>query len=126
MEENHKSETFQYTYSAKEQEEVKRIRDKYLPKEEDKMAQLRKLDAGVSQKATMYSIMIGMIGTLILGIGMCCCMVWGGNLFVPGIVIGLIGMAATGAAYPIYSKILKKEREKIAPESLRLTEELMK
>lgn len=126
MEENHKSETFQYTYSAKEQEEVKRIRDKYLPKEEDKMAQLRKLDAGVSQKATMYSIMIGMIGTLILGIGMCCCMVWGGNLFVPGIVIGLIGMAATGAAYPIYSKILKKEREKIAPEILRLTEELMK
>lgn len=90
------------------------------------MAQLRKLDAGVSQKATMYSIMIGMIGTLILGIGMCCCMVWGGNLFVPGIVIGLIGMAATGAAYPIYSKILKKEREKIAPEILRLTEELMK
>ena len=126
MEENHKSDTFQYTYSAKEQEEVKRIRDKYLPKEEDKMAQLRKLDAGVSQKATMYSIMIGMIGTLILGIGMCCCMVWGGNLFVPGIVIGLIGMAATGAAYPIYSKNLKKEREKIAPEILRLTEELMK
>ena len=124
MEENHKSETFQYTYSAKEQEEVKRIRDKYLPKEEDKMAQLRKLDAGGSQKATMYSIMIGMIGTLILGIGMCCCMVWNG-LFALGIVVGCIGIAGIILAYPLYAYLVRKEQERLAPQILKLSEELL-
>lgn len=126
MENNHTNETFHYTYSAKEQEEVKRIRNKYIPKEEDKMEQLRRLDAGVNEKATVQSIIVGVIGTLIMGIGMCCCMVWADALFVPGIVIGLAGMAVMGAAYPVYSKTLKKERDKIAPEIMRLTDELMK
>ena len=34
-------ETFEYRYSAKQQEEIEAIRRKYLPKEEDKMEQLR-------------------------------------------------------------------------------------
>ena len=29
-------------------------------------------------------------------------------------------------AYPVYSKVLKNEREKIAPEILKLTDELMR
>ena len=53
MENNQTNKTFQYTYSAKEQEELKRIRSKYLTKEEDKMAQLRRMDEGVNRKATM-------------------------------------------------------------------------
>ena len=40
---DNREETFQYTYSAKEQSEVEQIRKKYLPPEEDKMEQLRKL-----------------------------------------------------------------------------------
>lgn len=126
MENNQSNKTFQYTYSAKEQEELKRIRSKYLPKEEDKMEQIRKLDSNVNKKATTYSLVVGMIGTLIMGLGMSCCMVWQGSWFIPGIVIGLIGMGMVGMAYPIYGRTLKKERAKIAPEILRLTEELIK
>ena len=122
----HQNNTFQYTYSAREQEELKRIRSKYVPKEENKMELLRRLDARVYQKATMYSIIIGVIGALILGTGMSCCLVWGGAVFVLGIVIGIIGMAIVAMAYPVYNCMLKKEREKAAPEILRLTEELMK
>ena len=121
-----KNNTFQYTYSAKEQEELKRIRSKYAPKEENKMDLLRRLDAQVTQKATMYSIIVGVIGALILGTGMSCCLVWGGAVFVLGIIIGIIGLAVVGLAYPLYNHTLKKERERIAPEILRLTEELMK
>lgn len=121
-----KNTTFQYTYSAKEQEELKRIRSKYAPKEENKMELLRRLDAQVTQKATMYSIIVGVIGALILGTGMSCCLVWGGAVFVLGIIIGIIGLAVVGLAYPLYNHTLKKERERIAPEILRLTEELMK
>ncbi len=121
-----RNEGFTYTYSAKEQEEVKKIRQKYAPKEEDKMAQLRRLDSNVTQKGTMASIVIGVLGTLLLGVGMCCTLVWQGVWFVPGIVIGLLGIGILAVAYPVYKNITQKEREKIAPEILRLTDELLK
>lgn len=117
---------FQYTYSAKEQAEIKRIRSKYTPKEENKMEQLQRLDASATQKATMYAIIVGVIGALILGAGMSCCLVWTNSLLIPGIVIGVIGMAVLAVAWPLYNRTLKKERERIAPEILRLTDELMK
>jgi len=123
---NRENKTFQYTYCAKEQEEIKRIRSKYVPREENKMEQLRRLDAQVTRKATMYAIIVGVVGALILGTGMSCCMVWGGRVFAFGIVIGLAGMAVLAVAYPLYNRVLKKERERIAPDILRLTEELMK
>lgn len=124
MENNQNS--FQYTYSAKEQAEIKRIRSKYTPKEENKMEQLQRLDASATQKATMYAIIVGVIGALILGAGMSCCLVWTNSLLIPGIVIGVIGMAVLAVAWPLYNRTLKKERERIAPEILRLTDELMK
>ena len=43
-----KEETFEYTYSAKRQEEIEAIKNKYLPPKEDKMEQLRKLDTSVT------------------------------------------------------------------------------
>lgn len=125
MEKQNASETFTYTYSAKEQEEIKRIRQKYIP-EEDKMAQLRRLDQNVTRKGTIYSIVIGVIGCLLLGIGMCCTLVWSTVWFVPGIIIGVLGIGIMAVAYPVYNHVTEKEREKIAPEIIRLTDELMK
>lgn len=115
---------FEYTYSASKEEEIQKIRDKYIPKEESKMDILLHLDARVTTKATSYAIAVGIISSLVLGIGMCCCMEW--NYFLLGILIGLLGIAGIICAYPIYSYILKKERQKIAPEILKLTDELMK
>ena len=123
--ENH-SEVFEFNYSAKQQEEVQRIREKYAPKEEDKLEQLRRLDAGVTRKGTAVSLAAGILGALLLGIGMSCCMVWGSVWFIPGILVGLIGIIGVALAYPLYERITKRERAKIAPEILRLTDELMK
>ena len=105
--ENQEKEKFSYTYSAKEQEEVNRIRKKYVA-EDNKLEQLRRLDAGVTEKATAVSIIVGVVGALVLGVGMCCAMVWQGMWFIPGIVIGLVGMAVVAMPYPIYQKVLKK------------------
>lgn len=124
--ENNENKSFSYTYSANQQNEVKRIREKYVPKEVDKMEQLRNLDRSVTQKAMAYSLVVGVIGALIMGLGMSCAMVWKGVMFIPGIVIGLIGICGVSAAYPVYIRTLNKEREKIAPEVIRLTDELMK
>ena len=126
-----KNETFNYTYSAKQQEEIKNIRKKYMDPEEDKMEQLRKLDQRVTQKAQIWAIALGVIGALILGTGMSLAMTdlsgfLGGTAMFIGIPVGLIGIALAALAYPVYNRILKKERQRIAPEILRLTDELMK
>ena len=118
--------SFSFTYSAEEQEELRRIRQKYAPPEENKMELLRRLDRSVHQKATAVSLMFGIVGTLLLGIGMCCGLVWQGDWFSPGILIGLAGIGILSAAYPVYNRVIKREREKIAPEVLRLTDELLK
>lgn len=119
-------ESFEYTYSAKQQEEIAKIRKKYMPKEEDKMALLRKLDQDVTKPGTMWAIVLGVVGCLLLGLGMSCIMVWAESYFVVGIVVGIIGMIPIGLAYPVYKKITEKQREKIAPQILALTEELSK
>ncbi|MBQ8410411.1 MAG: hypothetical protein IJX15_01590 [Ruminiclostridium sp.] len=116
---------FSYTYSASQQEEIRKIREKYSPKEPDKMEQLRRLDESVTRKGTTVSLIVGIVGALILGTGMSFCMVWT-DLFAIGIIIGVIGIGAVSSAYPVYNLIIKKEREKIADEVLRLTDELMK
>lgn len=90
------------------------------------MERLRKLDRGVTQKSTAISLIFGVIGTLLLGIGMCCTMVWSDSFFILGIAVGVVGIAVLSAAYPIYSFVIKRERAKIAPEIMRLTDELMK
>lgn len=128
---DNKEETFTYTYSAKERTEVENIRKKYLPKEADKMAALRKLDSIPLQKAQVASLCSGIIGVLILGTGMSMIMtdiaaVLGSFAMVLGVITGLIGLVMAVLAYPIFKRVLKKEQEKIAPEILRLTDELMK
>lgn len=124
-----KKETFTYTYSAKEQEEIKNIRDKYAPptKEETSMEQLRRLDASATKGATIVSLIVGIVSSLILGIGMCCVMVPGWKqYFIPGIVVGVVGIIGVIAAYPIYTHMVKRKRAKLAPEIMRLSDELMK
>lgn len=123
-----KKEAFTYTYSAKEQEEIRKIRDKYTPptKAETSMEQLRRLDASATRGAAIVSLIVGIISALILGVGMCCTMVWGGRLFIPGIVVGIIGIAGVIAAYPVYTRMVKRKRAKLAPEIMRLSDELMK
>lgn len=121
-------ETFTYTYSATQQEEIKRIRKKYTPptREEDKMERLRKLDRDVTRHGLAAAWMVGVVSTLVLGVGMCCTMVWDESLFVPGIVIGVLGIFGICAAYPLYLRVTQRQREKLAPEIMRLTDELMK
>jgi len=129
--------TFNYTYSAKEQEEIKKIRQRYAApekKEIDKMEQLRRLDASVTKKGTIVSLVLGIVGALIMGTGMSLVMTEFGkilgslaNLAMPiGIGLGIVGMVMIALAYPIYNRITQKERERIAPEIIRLTDELMK
>jgi uncharacterized YccA/Bax inhibitor family protein len=127
---------FTYTYSAKEQAELRRIRDKYTApvRTEDSMARLRRLDASVTNTAQIVALIFGVIGTLMLGFGMSLIMtelsemlsLSGEAAMIIGIVIGIFGGILASLAFPIYNAIVKSKRKKLAPEIIRLTDELMK
>lgn len=122
-----KKDAFTYTYSASRQEEVRRIREKYAPstQEEDKLERLRRLDRTATKPGTAAALILGTAGTLTMGFGMCCTMVWSETLFIPGIVIGIVGIIGICAAYPLYLHMTKKRRNKLAPEIMRLADELL-
>jgi O-antigen/teichoic acid export membrane protein len=76
----------------------------------------------------------GVIGTLILGFGMSLVMtelaeslgISGDAAMVIGIIVGIVGGILASLAYPIYNAIVKAKRKKLAPEIIRMTDELMK
>lgn len=122
--------SFSYTYSAAQQAEIEKIRQKYTTPTESKVDQLRRLDRYASQKAQAQALTVGILGVLILGTGMILIMTplgksFGSLLLPVGIGVGLLGMLLVALAYPIYNRILQKERKKIAPEILRLSQELL-
>ena len=136
MDNNNENKGFQYTYSAKEQAELKQIRDKYTPptETENKMERLRRLDSSVTQTAQVVALVFGIVGALILGFGMSLCMTdlreilgsYRDMAMVVGIIIGVVGGLLVSIAYPVYNAIVKSKRKKLAPEIIRLTDELMK
>ena len=118
------SDSFNYSYSAERQAEVEAIRKKYLPAEEqeDKLTQLRKLDASVSTPAMIASLALGIVSALIFGVGMCCFLVW--SKIVPGALLCVAGVIGMLVAPWLYRRLVEKRKAEITPEILRLTEEL--
>ena len=118
------SENFHYSYSAEKQNEIEAIRKKYLPREEqeDKLEQLRRLDAGVTTPGTIAAMALGIVSALVFSVGMCCFLVW--NRFALGALLCVAGVVGMLAAPWLYRRLVEKRKQQIAPEILRLTEEL--
>lgn len=115
---------FEFTYSPKQQEEIKKIRGKYENKTKavNKFEELKRLDRSVEMTAEVVSLVLGVTGTLIMGVGMCCCLVW--EMYILGVIVGIIGIGILSPAYAVYKKIVEKKRRQLAPKILELTEEL--
>lgn len=116
-------EKFTYRYSAEEAKEAEQILKKYTPQEETALEKLRRLDQSVTKKGSVASITAGIVGTLILGGGMSLIMEFTGY-FVIGIILGIVGLVIAGAAYPLFKIITEKEKKRIAPHIIELSNEL--
>lgn len=132
-ENNQNKEPFAYTYSAAEQEELRAIREKYTEREkkETPLETIRRLDASVSRAAQTVALILGVLGALILGFGMSLIMtdlfaLAALTRFFIGIPLGLLGALLCVLAYPVYRRVYARRHRRVAPEILRLTEEMMK
>ena len=123
---------FQYSYSAKENEEVKAIRNKYLPSEKSELDELKELDNQVKRPANVFSYVFGSLSAIIMGAGMSLVMTDIGSYLgmtetmVPGIVIGVVGMALAILNYPVHKSILGSRKKKYAGRIIELSDKLMK
>ena len=115
---------FSYTYSASENQEVLRIRKKYLPKEETKLEELKRLDSLVHSSGVIQGLCAGIGGCLVFGLGLCLAMEVIGHMIWLGVILGLVGTAGMLTAFPIYRKIFHKAKSQHSPRILELASQL--
>lgn len=116
--------SFSYTYSAKENQEVLNIRNKYMPREESKLEELKRLDRLVQSSGVAESLCAGIAGTLVFGVGFCLALKVIGRMAWLGIPVGLVGITGMLAAFPVYRRRFARAKAQYAPRILQLAEEL--
>ena len=115
---------FRYSYSAKQNEEVQAIRSKYLPQQESKLDELKRLDQSVHNAGMAQSLAVGILGCLVFGLGMCFAMQVIGQSVALGAFLGLWGAVAMIAAYPLHRSCIRTAKAKYQPRILELADEL--
>lgn len=110
---------------------VEKIRTQYIEKQNSALDELKALDAKVKRPANVFAYLFGSIGALVAGSGMSLVMTEIGstigmeNAMIPGIVIGVIGLAIAAVNYPMYKGILNSRKKKYAAEIMKLSDKIM-
>ncbi len=110
---------------------AQKIRTQYMEKQSTELDALRALDAKVKRPVNVFSYIFGSVSALIMGAGMSLVMTEIGavlgiaNAMVPGIIIGVVGLAMALVNYPIHKAMLKSRKSKYADEILALSDKIM-
>ena len=99
----------------------------YAPKDNSKIVALKKLDNKAKLPSTIFTYTFGIVSSLIVGTGMSFAMqvIGRGTIaMVAGIVIGIIGFILCGINYPIYKRMLERDKAKYAYEIVELDREI--
>ena len=110
---------------------VRAIRSKYTERSYTELDELIALDKKAKRPADIFAYILGSIGALVMGAGMSLVMTDIGAVagidapLVPGIVIGIIGMAVAIVNYPIYRSVLSSRRKKFAGRVREISDKLL-
>lgn len=124
---NENGDGFDFSYSAPNSEEkrwIESIRREYLPQSEHdaKVVEIKKLHRKVKQTPSAIAVVLGIIGMLILGVGMCMVLEW--NQMIGGIIVGLFGMGVMLFTYPLYQFMVTRGKNKYGERIVSLADEL--
>lgn len=111
---------------------AQKIRTQYMEKESTELDALRALDAKVKRPANIFCYVFGSISAIIMGCGMSLVMTdiaetigMTGDPTLPGIIIGVAGLALALINYPLHKGIMNSRKKKYAPQILKLSEKIM-
>lgn len=119
---------FEYKYSAPTQEERKEIefiQNQYKEKDsrQTKLERLRMLDNKVKNIPVCVSLVLGICGVLIFGLGLTMILEW--KLMLWGIIVSIVGCVPMSLAYYVYRKLFKNLKSKHSNEILSISNELL-
>jgi len=110
---------------------AQKIRTQYMEKQTTELDALRALDAKVKRPANVFAYVFGSISAIIMGAGMSLVMTEIGavigmaDAMIPGIVVGIVGMAMVILNYPMYKRILNSRKSKYSAEILALSDKIV-
>ena len=111
---------------------VEKIRSQYTEQEHTELDALKALDAKVKKPANVFACTYGAVGILAMGAGMSLVMTDIGNILgmtetlIPGIAVGIVGLAMSCTTYPFYKKILNSRKKKYASKIMELSDRITK
>ena len=111
---------------------VQKIRTQYTEKQHTELEELKALDAKVKRPANVFAYIYGILGAIVMGAGMSLCMTDIGaalglaDAMIPGVAVGVVGLALVLTTYPIYKRILAGRRKKYAQRIIALSDKLTK
>ena len=111
---------------------VEKIRSQYTESKHTDLDALKALDAKVKKPANVFGYTYGSLGAVVMGAGMSLVMTDIGTkigltaTLVPGIAVGVVGMAMVLSTYPIYKKILNSRKKKYAHQIMELSDHITK
>ena len=111
---------------------AEKIRSQYTETEHTQLDALKALDNKVKKPAKVFGYTYGSIGTIVMGAGMSLVMTDIGSLLgmtetlIPGIAVGIAGLAMALTTYPIYKKILNSRKKKYASKIIELSDRITK
>lgn len=111
---------------------AQKIRTQYMEKEHTQLDALKELDAKVRRPAGIFAYVFGSADAIVMGCGMSLIMTdigfvvgMTGSTMVPGIIIGVIGMAMALINYPLYKTILNHRRARYKAAVMTLSDRIM-
>lgn len=109
----------------KQFETATKIKDDYIQKQPDKLDELKALNDKVKTPPTVLAWVLGVLGALVLGVGMCICLgVLVKNLMAVGVVVGCVGIAVMIANVFIYKAFLKSRKAKYSAQILQIADQI--
>lgn len=118
---------FKYSYTApteEERKEAESIKREYEGvSATSKVQKLRELDKKVKRWPLAVSLTIGIVATLIFGLGLTLALEW--SQYVWGVILGAIGALGMASAFWFWQILLDKNKKKYGKQIIELANEII-
>ncbi len=110
-------------YKAQIAFEVNQIRSKYLPQDQNKLEQLKKLDKQVTVPGKKAIFIMVLISLALLAGGISLIVFF--NFILAGTICCVLSLSCAFLIKPVYNFVTEKERTRLAPQIMRLSDEIL-